>query len=89
MKTKKVRVVPYDEKWKNEFISIKNELLDVIGDNVISIENVGITSVSGLSAKPIIAIDVIINSYDVFDIVREELDSRASKLEQLWFIGNQ
>jgi GrpB-like predicted nucleotidyltransferase (UPF0157 family) len=75
MKTQKVIVVPYDENWVSGFVKIKNELLDVLDHNVISIEHVGSTSVKGLSAKPIIDIDVIIDSYDVFNVVSEELEN--------------
>jgi len=63
---KNVIVLPYDEKWKENFIAIKNELMEVLGNTVIGIEHVGSTSVAGLSAKPIIDIDVIISDYSVF-----------------------
>lgn len=34
-------VVPYDKKWVNEFKKIKNEILPVIYNDIISIEHVG------------------------------------------------
>lgn len=39
---------------------IKAMLIPIIGDLSISIEHVGSTSIEGLSAKPIIDIDVLI-----------------------------
>lgn len=51
MKTKRVIVMPYDERWSEEFEVIKNELEQVIGNDLISIEHVGSTSVEGLAAK--------------------------------------
>ena len=73
MRTAKVIVLPYDEKWKTDFEKIKNELVTAIGDLIIGIEHVGSTSVAGLSAKPCIDIDVIIRDYSVFDQVVERL----------------
>ena len=72
MQTKRVVVVPYDEKWEFAFEKIKNEIEAVIGDVILSIEHIGSTSVQGLFAKPCIDIDVIIKDYSVFDeIVRK------------------
>jgi len=70
---KKVLVVPYDEKWKQEFEHIKAELLCSLANYVIAIEHVGSTSVEGLAAKPIIDIDVIIKDYNFFERVKEKL----------------
>ena len=57
MRTKHVVVLPYDENWKQDFIDIKTELSQALGEISISIEHVGSTSVEGLAAKPIIDID--------------------------------
>ena len=65
MRTNHVVVLPHDEKWKQEFIEIKNELEAALGNLAISIEHVGSTSVEGLAAKPIIDIDVVVKSGDV------------------------
>ena len=63
MITKHIVVLPYDEQWKNDFLQIKAELTNVLGQLAIEIEHVGSTSVQGLSAKPIIDIDVVIEDY--------------------------
>lgn len=60
MRTKHVIVVPYNYEWAQNFIEIKNEIDFFLGDLVLRIEHVGSTSVEGLSAKPIIDIDVVI-----------------------------
>ena len=62
---KHVVVVPYNEQWKLDFLQIKAELSDALGQLAIGIEHVGSTSVQDLSAKPIIDIDVIIKDYTV------------------------
>ncbi len=75
MGTKNVIVLPYDPKWKNDFDEIKQELVNAIGDLIVGIEHVGSTSVEGLSAKPIIDIDVVISDYSVFDIIVSNLST--------------
>ena len=65
MATRNIVVLPYDEKWKQAFKEIKNELDAALGSLAISIEHVGSTSVEGLAAKPIIDIDVIIKRSDL------------------------
>lgn len=73
MGTKNVVVLPYDPKWKNDFEEIKQEIVSAIGDLIVGIEHVGSTSVEGLSAKPIIDIDVVISDYSVFDSIVSRL----------------
>ena len=41
MRTKHVVVLPYNEKWKQDFIDIKTELSQALGEIAISIEHVG------------------------------------------------
>ena len=60
MGTKHVVVLPYDEGWKKDFLAIAEELREALGELALRIEHVGSTSVEGLSAKPIIDIDVVI-----------------------------
>lgn len=73
MKTKRVIVLPYDKMWKTDFEKIKEEIELAIGYLIIGIEHVGSTSVEGLSSKPCIDIDIIIEDYSVFDSVVKEL----------------
>jgi len=51
-------------------------IVDFIGDLIITVDHVGSTSIEGLASKPILDIDVVINSYDVFPAVKE----RVSKI---------
>lgn len=75
MRTKKVVVLPYDRTWQSDFEEIKREIEGAIGDLMIGIEHVGSTSVEGMSAKPIIDIDVIIQDYTAFDAVVRRLEA--------------
>ena len=74
MVTKGVVVLPYDAQWEQAFACIKDEILEALGPLAIGIEHVGSTSVRGLSAKPIIDIDVVIKDYSVFDAVVAALE---------------
>ena len=66
MRTKKVVVLPYDRAWKTGFENIGGEIEAALGDLILGIEHVGSTSVEGLSAKPCIDIDVVIEDYTQF-----------------------
>ena len=81
MSTKHVIVLPYDENWKNEFEKIRHELSEALGELALSIEHVGSTSVQGLSAKPIIDIDVVINDISLLNDVIASLQSIGYKHE--------
>ena len=73
MRTRKVVVLPYDVAWQSAFETIKGEIQEAIGELIIGIEHIGSTSVEGMSAKPCIDIDVIIQDYSVFAAVVEGL----------------
>ena len=73
VKAKHVVVEPYSEAWVREFEKIRSELDDALGELALSIEHVGSTSVKGLSAKPIIDIDIVIRDASTFDGVKEAL----------------
>ncbi len=57
-----VTVVAYDETWPAQFEYHASRLRKKLGHHAIRVEHVGSTSVPGLSAKPIIDIDVLVAS---------------------------
>lgn len=67
IKMKKVIVTPYSPQWKESFSHLKQRLENALGGLAISIEHVGSTSVEGLSAKPIIDIDIVIENKPVLN----------------------
>lgn len=73
MRTRRVIVVPYDVAWKDDFDAIRREIEASVGGLILGVEHVGSTSVEGMSAKPCIDIDVVIEDYSVFDRVVEGL----------------
>ncbi len=75
MANKRVVVVSYEERWKEEFEKIKEYLNNTLKDCIVGIEHVGSTSVEGLAAKPVIDLDVIIEDRGKFETVKQGLES--------------
>ena len=73
MRTKHIVVQPYTREWEQGFLDIRNEIQDALGELALRIEHVGSTAVPGLSAKPIIDIDVVIKDDSVFGAVVSKL----------------
>ena len=90
MVAKRVLVLPYDEQWKQDFLKIKAELAGALGSLAIGIEHVGSTSVQGLSAKPIIDIDVVIKDYTILEDVVSALGEIGYRHEgNLGIVGRE
>ena len=75
MAKKQVIVEKYDAAWAQDFRQIEQELKEALGDLALRIEHVGSTSVKGLSAKPIIDLDIVIPDYSCFDAVVAALET--------------
>ncbi|MBR4813328.1 MAG: GrpB family protein [Lachnospiraceae bacterium] len=72
---KHVVVRPYDAAWAKDFADIRRELEEALGELALRIEHVGSTSVPGLSAKPIIDIDVVIKDASMLPPVIEAMET--------------
>lgn len=57
-----VVVVDHDPRWATDFDELRAVLAAALGDVALAIEHVGSTSVLGLAAKPILDIDVVIET---------------------------
>lgn len=87
---KRVIVQPYDEAWQQSFQRIKAEIQAALGDLVLRIEHVGSTAVPGLSAKPIIDLDVVIRGMDEFPAVVSALSAIGYEHEgNLGIVGRE
>lgn len=58
----KIRVEPHNSEWKFEFRKALEFYRNLLSGMSVKIEHVGSTSVEGLWAKPILDIDLIVNS---------------------------
>ena len=61
-KVRPIQVVDYDPQWPLTFAELSRAIGNTLGDLAVSIEHIGSTAVSGLAAKPIIDLDVVIES---------------------------
>ena len=59
-----VELVPYDPDWPAAFIRIREKLEELLTPYAVTIEHIGSTSIPGLTAKPLIDIDIILRSRD-------------------------
>jgi GrpB-like predicted nucleotidyltransferase (UPF0157 family) len=61
-----VEVVPYNPEWKDWFEELTKPLWDNLGDSIVDVVHVGSTSIVGMSAKPVIDIDIVIDDWAKF-----------------------
>ena len=80
MRTKNVVVEKWNPKWKDEFERIVDSLGEDVIYNSVKIEHIGSTSVEGLSAKPIIDLDIVIEN-DKFEIIKRLLNDKGYEHE--------
>ena len=73
MTSELVRVEPYDPEWPQNYEAIRKEIYQILGELAIAVHHVGSTSVPGMSAKPIIDLDVEIQNRSVFSEVCDRL----------------
>ncbi len=70
-----VVIVAYDPSWPQSFAALRDVYRDALAGLYERIEHVGSTAVPGLAAKPIIDIDVVIPTWESFNIVKSRLES--------------
>ncbi|EHO51442.1 hypothetical protein HMPREF9099_01898 [Lachnospiraceae bacterium oral taxon 082 str. F0431] len=80
MRTKRVVVEKWNPQWKYEYEKIVASLGKDIIYNSIKIEHVGSTSVEGLSSKPVIDLDIVIEK-DKFEIIKKLLNKKGYEHE--------
>ena len=73
--TRTIEIVDYDPAWAEAFAGISRAVAAALGPLALRIEHVGSTAVPGLGAKPIIDLDVVIESTAVLPPVVEALET--------------
>ena len=68
-----IQLNPYDEKWPALFEREKERILKILKDKALMIEHIGSTSVSGLMAKPIIDILLVVEDVGKEDDYMDDL----------------
>lgn len=69
----KVIVQEYSAEWPLQFEQLKLEYENALQGIALDIQHVGSTSVPGMAAKPVIDIDIIINSGSLLPLIIERL----------------
>jgi len=70
-----ITIQHYDPIWPQQFETHRSRIAATLGDLAAAIEHVGSTSVPGLSAKPVIDIDVLLRSASDLALVINRLSS--------------
>jgi len=63
--------------WQREFIRLCIHLTSFLQEDFLAIRHIGSTSVPGLAAKPILDIDIVMNSPDDLKKLRKILEKRG------------
>ncbi|WHY27348.1 GrpB family protein [Bacillus wiedmannii] len=71
----RITIEEYNIKWESEFNKLQSLINNAIKELVFSIEHVGSTSVKGLTSKPILDIDIVIEDYEIFPEVVTKLET--------------
>ncbi len=60
----RINVIPYQKRWKNEFLEIKKELSRTLKEISPIIEHIGSTSIPNLAAKDVIDVAIGVQSHE-------------------------
>ena len=72
-------IVEYDPRWASEFAALQVALATVLETVSHRIEHVGSTAVTGLAAKPILDLDVVIEEAPTFSAAMKRLEAVGYK----------
>ncbi len=74
-----IKVLPFNPMWREWFIEIRNQIWPQVSDLALDIVHVGSTSIEGMSAKPVIDIDIVVSDMG-------DLDEIVSRLGRIGYI---
>ena len=80
----KITVVPYDAEWPESFRRLGGELRAALQHRANRIDHIGSTSIVGMSAKPILDIQISVNSLEPVEEYKAPLESVGFN----WRAGN-
>ncbi|NIG55984.1 GrpB family protein [Chitinophaga sp. Cy-1792] len=70
----KITVVPYQPEWPLQFAALAAVYRQALGPHILAVEHVGSTAVPGLPAKPILDIDLVIETEAQLPFVNAALE---------------
>ena len=68
-------LIPYDPAWKTACQELAQVYRDLLGDPLVGIEHVGSTAIEGITAKPILDIDLVIQDCSALPLVSQKLST--------------
>ncbi|TRO45741.1 GrpB family protein, partial [Candidatus Bathyarchaeota archaeon] len=68
-----VEVVPYNPEWRRWFEELREPIWALIHEYVVDVVHVGSTSIEGMSAKPIIDMDILVDDLNNFGEIKKRL----------------
>lgn len=68
----KVKLIPHNQKWEEEFLTVREEIKRQWNSNILDVQHVGSTAVQSICAKPILDVAVRLKSIKNMDIERLE-----------------
>lgn len=71
---RKTKVLPYDPTWPLQYASEAKKITALLEDNLIATHHIGSTAVSGLSAKPVIDILVVVKDIAILENYKNRLE---------------
>lgn len=69
-----VKLVPHNPKWSELFEEEKQLLKNIFGDTIIAIEHIGSTAIPGIPAKPIIDMNIGVESLEIARSMKEKFE---------------
>ncbi len=71
----KIEIVDHKEEWKNEFISLAEDIRANVGDLALRIDHIGSTAIMVLPAKDVIDVQVTVSKIVGNSIVKKLIDA--------------
>jgi len=68
-------LVPYDSSWPLRFGELAAPIRQAMGAVAVRIDHIGSTAIPGIMAKPVIDLQISVESFEPFSPIREPLES--------------
>ncbi|UOQ45920.1 GrpB family protein [Halobacillus salinarum] len=85
----KIRLTEYTEKWREMYEEEVQRLTSIFGEEIISFEHFGSTSIPGMKAKPVIDMMCIVRTIEKIDAYNEKMKSLNYDVAGEWGINGR
>ena len=76
----RVEIVPYDTRWPSAYAAERADIISICGPAIVELEQIGSTSVPGLSAKPIIDMMAAVTDFEIGHVLAARLRGHGYRL---------